>query len=188
MPRKLFKRWLPDHRTFRDHKHLKRFGPRLHEPNLWHLNRRSVPGAFSVGLFVAFLPTPFQMAISAALAILFRVNLPISVALVWLTNPFTMTPVFYFCYKLGAWLLGRPVHRIDISEPSLTWLLMEMKTIGAPFLLGSLVTGTVAAILGNVFIRVFWRLHVSWGWRARRQRKLARRAAEKERSLRQDPP
>ncbi|MDX9740225.1 MAG: DUF2062 domain-containing protein [Gammaproteobacteria bacterium] len=175
MPRKILKRWLPDHRTIREHKHLQRFGTRLHDPNLWHLNRRSVPGAVSTGLFVAFIPTPFQMAIAAFFAILFRVNLPISVALVWVTNPLTMPPVFYFCYRLGAWLLDKPVHRIDFSNPSLTWLLTEMKMIWAPVLLGCLVTGAVAAILGNLFIRSFWRLHVNLSWRARQRRELARR-------------
>jgi uncharacterized protein (DUF2062 family) len=170
MPRKLLKRWLPDHRTFREHKHLKRFGSRLQDPNLWHINRKSVPGAVSAGLFAAFIPTPFQMVIAAALAILFRVNLPIAAALVWITNPITMPPVFFFCYRIGAWLLDRPVHRIDFSDPSITWLLTEMKAIWAPFLLGCMITAVGAAILGNLFVRAFWRIHVNMSWRARRQK------------------
>lgn len=187
MPRKLLKRFLPDHRTIKEHKHLQRFGTRLHDPNLWHLNRRSVPGAFSVGLFVAFIPTPFQMVISAALAILLRVNVPISVALVWVTNPITMPPVFYFCYKVGAWLLDKPVHRIDFSNPSLTWLVIEMKAIWAPFLLGCLIAGAFAAILGNLFIRAFWRLHVTRSWRVRQARERARRNEEAGRPAAESP-
>ena len=41
----------------------------------------------AVGLFVALMPIPLQMAVAAAIAILVRSNLPISVSLVWLTNP-----------------------------------------------------------------------------------------------------
>ena len=78
MAKKLIRRYLPDAHKIRDHKHLRLFGTLLHDPNLWHLNRRSVAGAFAVGLFMAFVPMPFQMIPAAALAILLRVNLPIS--------------------------------------------------------------------------------------------------------------
>jgi hypothetical protein len=101
VPKKLIKRYLPDHQTLRTHRHLQVFGARLHDPNLWHLNRRSASGAFAVGLFVAFIPLPLQMLLAAALAIVTQVNLPVSVALVWITNPVTMPPIFYFCYRVG---------------------------------------------------------------------------------------
>lgn len=168
MAKKLLKRWLPDHNTIRKHPHLQRFGTRLHDPNLWHLSRRSVPGAVSIGLFVAVVPLPFQMAIAAALAMIMRVNLPIAVVLTWVTNPFTTPAILYFSYRLGAWLLGQPVHRISFSEPSVDWLLGELGAIWAPLLLGTLVCGIVAAVLGNLFVRSFWRFHVVKSWQARK--------------------
>ena len=39
---------MPDHKLIREHKHLRIFGSMLHDPNLFHLNRRSVAGAFAV--------------------------------------------------------------------------------------------------------------------------------------------
>ncbi|NIQ12825.1 MAG: DUF2062 domain-containing protein, partial [Gammaproteobacteria bacterium] len=75
----------------------------------------------SIGLFVAFLPIPFQMLVAAVLAILFRVNLPISVALVWISNPLTMAPMFYFCYWLGSKLLSLPPQDITF-ELSIEWM------------------------------------------------------------------
>ena len=95
MPKKFIRRFLPSHQSIKQNKALKIFGSVLHEPNLWHLNRRSAAGAFGIGLFFAFWPVPFQMWLSAGLAIPFRVNLPLSVATVWVTNPFTIPPIFY---------------------------------------------------------------------------------------------
>ena len=46
------------------------------------------------------------MLLAALIAIWLKVNLPLSVALVWVSNPITMGPMFYFAYKLGALLMG----------------------------------------------------------------------------------
>ena len=168
MPRNLIKRYMPDHKKIRDHKHLKFLGALLHDPNILHLNRRSVAGGFSVGLFVAFVPVPFQMVLAAIGAIVARVNLPISVALVWITNPLTMPPIFYGAYKVGTWILDRPIQAIEF-QLSVEWLMNELGTIWQPFLLGCFVCGVSFALLGNVFIRLFWRIHVGRNWRKRRR-------------------
>ena len=168
MPKRFIKRYLPDHHKIRNHKHLRFFGQLLHDPNLWHLNRRSVPGAFSVGLFSAFVPVPFQMVLGAAGAILWRVNLPISVGLVWLTNPITMAPLFFFCYKLGTWILGTPLHEGIIFELSFRWIMEELTTIWQPFL------GVLSAILGNLLMRLLWLLHVVRYLQRRRERRVVK--------------
>lgn len=159
MPRHLIRRWFPDYHKVREHRSLQFFGTLLHDPNLWHLNRRSVAGAFAVGLFMAFVPVPFQMVFAAALAILFRVNLPIAVALVWVTNPVTMPPVFYFAYKVGQWVLDTP-HVPMHFELSWEWLRTDMLRIWRPFLLGCFILASGSALLGYVGMRLFWRIHV----------------------------
>lgn len=173
MPRKLFKRYLPNHHTFREHKHLKRFGALLHDPNIWHLNRRSASGACFIGLLCAWIPVPFQMVIAAAFAIVARVNLPISVILVWITNPLTMAPMFYFAYKVGGWVLARPVHEFSF-ELSFEWLMDELGHFWQPFLLGCLLLGLISALAGYVIVRLFWRLHVFQYLRRRRLRRLSK--------------
>lgn len=103
MPRKFLKKFMPNPHEIKNNKFLSLFGKVLHEPNLWHMNRRSMAGAFFVGLFFAWWPVPFQMVLAAGGAILLRVNLPMSIALVWITNPLTMPPMFYFAYVVGTW-------------------------------------------------------------------------------------
>lgn len=178
MPKKFFKRYMPDHHTVRNHKSLQFLGTLLHDPNIFHLNRKSVTGAFTVGLFCAFIPIPTQMALAAILAIIAKVNLPISVGLVWITNPITMPPIFYFCYKVGAWILSEPVRHVEF-QLSFEWLMAELGAIWQPFLFGCFVVAVLSAALGNIAIRSIWRLAVVRNWRARlEKRKTAKRSTD----------
>lgn len=168
MPIRYFRKWVPNAEVVRNHKYLAWFSQHLHDPNLWHFSRRSVPGAFSVGLFAAFIPLPFQMILAAAMAIPCRVNLPISVGLVWLTNPITMPPIFYAQYHLGAWMLSTPpTANIDFNF-SWDWMTSELSTLWQPFLMGTLLFAIGGALIGNVAVRLAWRMHV-WHYLSRRR-------------------
>lgn len=169
MPRKFFQRIMPNHEAIKSSRSLKIFGRLLHDANLWHLNRRSASGAFAIGLFCAFIPVPFQMVLAAALAIPFRVNLPLSVALVWVSNPITMPALFYLCYLVGTWIIGAPSQPFHF-ELSWQWLADSITTLGPAFLLGCLVLGTLASIIGYFVIRLLWRQSVVSAWRARAHR------------------
>ncbi|MBD2859069.1 DUF2062 domain-containing protein [Spongiibacter sp. KMU-158] len=173
MARKFFKRWLPAPEKMREHPSVRVFGSLLHDPNLWHLNRRSVTLAFFIGLFIAFVPIPTQMLLSALVAIMLRANLPLSVMLVWITNPVTMPAMFYFTYKIGALLLGLP-HKTFVFELSWTWIHNELIELWQPFLLGCFVCGLFCGLLGASSIHVLWRVNVIRRWRKRQQERLAR--------------
>lgn len=168
MPKKLLKRLMPDPSKIKDNKYLSLLGNRLNDNNLWYLNRHSAAGAFAVGLFCAWLPIPFQMVLSALLAMYFRVNLPLSVVLVWLTNPLTMPPMFYFAYRLGSFLLDRP-HHYQHFELSLDWLSSAMSTAAPPFLLGCLVMAIVSSAMGFMVIHALWRWTIARRWKQRRR-------------------
>jgi len=174
MPRHLIKRYMPDPKVLRKHRHLRHLGALLHDENLWHLNRRSVAGGGACGLFWAMIPIPAQMVAAALSAIMFRINLPISVALVWLTNPLTMPPVFYFNYLVGTWLLGAPPN-VGEFQLSVEWMASELTAIWKPLYLGSLVTGSLLACLGYAAMRMYWRWHVLRRFKIRREQRAARR-------------
>lgn len=167
MPRKTIQKLLPSHQKIKENKTLKIFGNLLHDPNLWHLNRKSAKGAFAIGLFNAFVPVPFQMWLSVLMSIIFRVNLPLSVALVWVSNPLTMPPLFYGCYLVGEWILGDTGYEFSF-EPSWSWLVESLSTIGPTFLFGCFVVSTVSAIVGYFGIDWMWRYSVAKEWKTRK--------------------
>ncbi len=169
MPRKFLKQFIPSQKIQKE-KSLGIFGELLHDKNLWHLNRRSVSVACAIGLFCAFIPIPFQMLLAAGLAIIFRCNLPISVALVWITNPITMPPLFFLAYKVGTWLTNVYPGPFDF-ELSLNWLFTELRERWQPFLMGCLFMGTLSGLIGFISARVLWRLYIVIFWRSRKLRK-----------------
>ncbi|QOL24479.1 DUF2062 domain-containing protein [Thalassotalea sp. LPB0316] len=166
MPKKTIKRYMPDHQTIRNNKHLQVFGDFLHNPNLWHLNRRSVARAFAIGLFFAFIPVPFQMILAAGTAIIVHGNLPLSVAIVWITNPITMPAIFYACYVVGAWLLNTPKQAFKF-EASWQWVIDSLSTIGPSFLVGCAALAVLFSLIGYFGIHSLWRHSVSKEWKKR---------------------
>jgi uncharacterized protein (DUF2062 family) len=169
MPKHLIRKYAPDHEKLKEHKYLRLFGRLLHDPNLFHLNRRSVSGAFFVGMLCAFTPVFPQMLTSAALAIVLRVNLPISVALVWLTNPVTIPPIFYGCYLVGLWVLQQPA-TISQFQMSPEWLESVIDEIWMPLLVGGVLMGLVSGIISYLLVRGYWRWHVVRHLQRRRDR------------------
>lgn len=176
MPKRLLKRYMPDPQKIKDQKSLRLLGDILHEPNLWHINRHAVSRAFLIGIFVAFIPMPFQMLLAAALAIWFNCNLPISIALVWITNPLTMPPIFYCTYRVGAFLLNRPASNVEF-QLSAEWLSTKLVDIGVPLYFGSVVCGTLLGIIAYGLIQFLWRRKVRRDWRERQLRRQARAAS-----------
>ncbi len=173
MPQKFLKKYMPSAKDIRNNRSLGLLSEHVGDAGLWHLNRHSVSGAFAIGLFMAWIPFPFQMVIAGALAIYFRVNLPISVALVWTTNPVTISPMFYAAYKLGAKLLGMTPLSFEF-ELSRQWLLQRLGDIWVPMSLGCLLFAIVSSLLGYLSVRLLWRLALVKKWQARhdRRRKL----------------
>lgn len=167
MAKRIFRKLLPDPRTVREHRALRFLGGWLHDPNLWHLNRRSIAGGFAVGLFMAFQPFPIQMLLAAAAAVALRVNLPIAVTLVWISNPLTMPAIFYFAYKVGVWVLGMPGGERTAFTLSFSWFQREFVEIWKPLMVGSLLLGSVSAVVGYIGMRLLWRCSVVYRWRRR---------------------
>lgn len=187
MARKLFKRFSEDGRKLIRGGQLASLGHRIHDPNLWHLNRHSVARAFAAGMFAgfAFIIFPCQMLVAAMLAIWIRGNLPIAVSLVWITNPFTSPPILYVCLKIG--LILFPVqHHLNLNslldfewtvtgiEAQIMAFVHLVREVWKPLLAGSFVIGLLLALIGYLAVQWFWRWHVVQDWNKRQAQRRAK--------------
>ena len=178
MPKKTLKQILPHPTRIREIRSLHILGDWIYATNLWHINRYSASMAFFVGLFVAFMPIPGQMVLAALLAVLLGCNLPLSVGLVWITNPVTMPAIFFLAYKIGALLIDVPLKEVHF-ELSFYWLGHSLAKIWKPFLLGCFICGLFFGSVGYFTISMLWRWRVSQRWHQRkRQRRLASERSE----------
>lgn len=159
MPKKFLKRHLPDADRIKENRVLGLLGDRLHSPNLWHLNRRSVSRAFAIGLWAMYTPPlPWQQIIAALLAIYFNANLPISVGLVFITNPLTWPPLYYIAYRVGAFALDTP--SFDFERFSELFTVAKAFQLGAPLLVGCFILMNVGALIGYFGTQFLWRRSV----------------------------
>lgn len=160
MPRRFFRKF-----AFKRH-HITRqwfmapFQHLLHDHRLWGGGRRWVVPAFALGLFIAFMPFPGHTLSAALLALALRVNIPVAAVSTWVSNPATMVPMYYFAYQLGSYLLGTRLQPFAF-ELSLNWVTHTFVQIWQPMLLGSVLLGCIASLLGFIILDGLWRLSVS---------------------------
>lgn len=175
MPRKFLKRYSPSPKTIRENKALACLGESIHQPNLWHLNRHSVSRAFAIGLFCTWLPIPLQTLLAAALAVYYRAHIPISVALVFVTNPITIPPMFYFAYKFGSWMLGMTPEPVDMNI-GWEWFTTTLGQVWQPLIFGSLTLALFSSLIGYFTIRLIWKKNIKRRWEERREKRQAKKA------------
>ena len=184
VPRKFFRKYLPDNASVRANRWVAKFGTLLHHPNLWHLNRDSVAGAVAIGLFAGLVPGPLQMLTAALLAIPLRRNLPVALLVTFYTNPFTIVPLYVIAYGFGALLLGGNAGDLKITHFEMDWsnwhqslgaMLDWTLSLGKPLAVGLFALALSLAALGYFAVQIGWRAYVVLRWRARAKRRRGRR-------------
>jgi len=164
------KKYLPTREQLRQTRTLRFLGELLFAPNLWHFNRHSVSYACLVGFFCCFLPMPFQMIPATILSIWIGCNIPLTIVIVWISNPITVPPMFYFTYRLGCWMLGNRQEVAQISI-SLEWLTAQLAVVWKPLLLGSFTCGITFGVTSFLLVRLYWRWKVKRDWHFRKQKR-----------------
>ena len=127
----------------------------------------SVALGFTLGTFIAILPTPgFGAFLALSLTLVFkninRLAVVVSIA-IW--NPLLLVPFYYVCYLLGSILLERP---IQLEELSLYQLLYQYTNA---FLLGNIILACTMSVVSYVGIYYLMRLQL----RQQQLRKLMNR-------------
>lgn len=160
------RKYLPTQGQLNNSRFFRSMGRFTQDRDLWHMNRHSVSEAVFWGAICCFLPMPFQMVPCLVLCILRRCNIPIAIAVVWVSNPITMAPMMYFAYEIGTLITGDVV-RLDVIELSWHWLAERLAEVWLPLILGCLLCGFTTGVLGY--------LTVQWYYWARLRRLQAKR-------------
>jgi uncharacterized protein (DUF2062 family) len=110
----------------------------------------------ALGVFFAFIPFfGIQMVFVVLFAWLLNANKLVGAPLVWLTNPATIVPIYYACYRVGIRILGQPsISRqrwAELAQPPEAWAAAasfywgRLYEVALPVLLGSFVIGLAVA-------------------------------------------
>ena len=130
----------------------------------------------ALGLFISTTPTfGFQTFIALFFAALLRCSKLCAVVFAQFTNAVTAPFVFYGTYRLGAFLLDRPLEIGQLSDFSLQSLWDLGPAVFASLWMGGLLVGSLLAVIGYfVVIGIDTKAHLQIV-RARRQVERLRR-------------
>lgn len=179
-----WRRNAPTRESLEEVRWLRPFAHRVLEPSLWRFTRRSVPRGVALGLLVGiFLMIPgLQIVGAAMLALPCRANVPIAIAMTFLSNPATTPLLLYLSLVVG----NRFVHSsADIDTVSLMiqhgasiaeWARWAASAAAPALIVGLFVIGAVSAAVGYLLSGCTWRAWISHKW-ARRERHRAERDA-----------
>ncbi|QID18326.1 DUF2062 domain-containing protein [Nitrogeniibacter mangrovi] len=180
----MLRRFLPSHESIKQHRLLQWLGPRLHDPCLWHLNRRTVAKAVAIGAFFGLMIPVAQIPAAVIASLVLRANLWLAAVSTLISNPFTYAPLYYVAYRLGAGILGRPASGATADAPVIDsfaqWLTHAWQWLGGvgqPLLLGMALMAVTGAVVAYYLAEGLWRYHVLRKRRARVQRRIARHPA-----------
>ncbi len=127
---------------------------------IWSFERGPVKRAIYFGSVLALLPLfGIQFPLSVLLALGLRANLPITLAIQFITNPFTIVPVYGFTYLVGFTLLDALVGKESGFDP---------EAVSSAVQAGDL-AGAGHAVLsltvGGVIVGLVVALAIDFGWR-----------------------
>jgi uncharacterized protein (DUF2062 family) len=168
MPRRFFRKFAIKRHQLVENRLIAPFQHFLHDQKLWGTRRKTVVPAVAWGVFVAFLPIPGHVLVAVLGSLRIRCNIPVAAVTTFISNPLTIGPMFYFSYRVGAHLLGIEPGPFTI-ELSLAWLGSTFVSIWQPLVLGSLLVGTICAVIAYVFLDVFWRFSIG-NYKARKRK------------------
>lgn len=131
------------------------FKDRLRQVLSVHEPPHRVAAAFAMGIFIGMSPLlGVHTILGIILAWQLRLNKLVTLIGVYVTNPWTIVPIYTFSTWLGTKIIGvsHIIPPMDWSHMTFTLLINEFKHLLMPFVVGSTVMGIVSAILGYILI------------------------------------
>jgi len=122
-------------------------------PEYLSTNRKMISRAVLIGLFIAFIPMPMQMALVLAIMPFFKFNVPLALAMCWLSNPLTMPAMYYVEYLTGSYLIGSEIAPVELT---IEWFSEHMDDIFIPLYVGTFFFSSIGSSLAYWAINYFW--------------------------------
>jgi uncharacterized protein len=166
---------LPTREAMEQQRWLRPVAHRVLAPALWRFHRRSVPRGVALGLLVGiFLLIPgLQIAVAALVALPFRANIPLAVAMTFLSNPLTTPLILLAAVDLGNRLLGLHANLATLfalkqNGASLGQYWAWLWSDAAPAIVAGLaIIALVSAVVGYMIAFASWRWWIVHKWRKR---------------------
>lgn len=111
--------------------------------------------AFAVGVFIGMSPLlGLHTILGIATAWIFRLNKIVTFTGVFVTNPWTIVPIYTFSTWLGVKCLGikKITPDIDWSNITLNYFINEFKPLLMPFVVGTSLVGLISAVISYFII------------------------------------
>jgi hypothetical protein len=142
-----------------------------------------IAGGMALGIFLGLAAPPgVQMVLAFALASLLRLNRPIAVAAVFISNPFTMPFIYPLALKIGILISGISVrNHVPMDEDEFWNYVLNFRSHGRAIILmltGCAFMGAVGSVVGFYTTK-----YAVIGYRAQRQH-MRRKRIEKARRAR----
>ncbi len=138
---------------------------------LWSFKGNAMVQALFWGIWIAMLPiVGIQMIVVFFLALIVRANLPLIVALQWISNPLTMAPIYFADYEIGLLILelfGIDYGRNKLLTAEFDWSGMEFADLWElvdtfpPMMVGGSVVGISLGVLAVFLYKAMAKLYKS---------------------------
>jgi uncharacterized protein (DUF2062 family) len=126
-------------------------------PEYLATNRKMISRAVLLGIFIAFIPMPMQMAAVLALMPFVKFNVPVGLAMCWLSNPLTMPAMYYMEYLTGSFFLGTKVEPVEMT---LQWFSNNIDNIFIPLYTGTLFYSVFGSLSAYYLVNYLWKVSV----------------------------
>jgi len=116
---------------------------------------RKIALSFGIGVFLGMSPLlGLHTILGIVLAWGLRLNKFVTIVGVYVTNPWTIVPIYTFATWLGARLLGMDhiLPEIDWHNIGIPELIRDLEPILPPFIVGTIFLGLTGGLLGYVII------------------------------------
>ncbi len=115
----------------------------------------SIAIAFSIGVFIGMSPLlGLHTILALAVASILRLNRMVTLAGAYLTNPWTIVPIYSFSTWFGVKIMGYEelIPEIDFHSVNIFNIFKALKSLLVPFIVGTTVLGFISAIVSYLLI------------------------------------